>query len=65
MGVLAGQPLGRQQARPVRRLWFQAQRGPPLIQTGGITYRPQLQGTIRDLVLGSSSSILTILPVRP
>ena len=30
--VLAGQPLGRQQARPVHDLWFQAQRGPPLVQ---------------------------------
>ena len=46
IGVLAGQPLGRQQARPVRRLWFQAQRGPPLVQAGGIAHCPQLQDTI-------------------
>jgi hypothetical protein len=29
--ALAGQAPGRQQAGPVRRFWFQAQRGPPLV----------------------------------
>ena len=62
IGVLAGHPLGRQQARPVRRLWFQAKRGPPLVQAGGIAHWPQLQDTIPDLVLGSVD--LRLAPVH-
>ena len=60
--VLAGQPFGRQQARPVRPLCCQAQRSPPLVQAGGITYWPQLQGAVPDLILGSVD--LRLAPVH-
>jgi hypothetical protein len=57
--VLAGQPLGRQQARPVLGLWLQAHRGPQLVQAGGITHCPQLQDAMArgaDLAAPARSS---------
>jgi hypothetical protein len=60
--VSAAQALGRQQARPVLGLGFQAQRGPPLVQTGGIAHWPQLRDTIPDLILGSVD--LRLAPVH-
>ena len=63
--VLAGQPFGRQQARPVNRLWLQAQRSPPPVQAGRITHLPQLQHTVAELVLSSVDLRLTPLHQHP